>query len=127
MRTCERTLETFRAAAARWEAERAEPTILDAMGDAYIRMLEDRELVELQMQVWAACSDPDIRAVAREHYGADIEEIHRLSGVDADTLRAFVSQGMLLNVAAAMALDELAGREAWASHLLPHASPPKEP
>ena len=74
------------------------------------RMLEDRELLQLQMQLWAACSDPDIRAVAREHYGAVIEEVHRLSGADPDTLRAFVSRGMLLNVAAAMSLDDLAGR-----------------
>jgi AcrR family transcriptional regulator len=127
VRTCERTLATFREAAERWHADHAEPTVLEAMGAAYRRMLEDRELLALQMQLWAACtSDPDIRAVAREHYGAVIEEVGRLSGADPEGLRAFVATGMLLNVAASMSLDELAGREAWASHLLPYARTNKE-
>src|SRR3712207_5282149 len=69
VRTCERTKATFREAAAAWEADRAQPSILDAMGDAYRRMLADRRLLQLQMQVWAACSDPDIGAAARTHYG----------------------------------------------------------
>jgi AcrR family transcriptional regulator len=127
VRTCERTLATFREAAARWHADHAEPTVLAAMGVAYRHMLEDRELLSLQMQLWAACSsDSEIREIAREHYGAVIEEIERLSGADPETLRSFVAGGMLLNVAASMSLDELAGREAWASHLLPHHKPTKE-
>ena len=127
VRTCERTLATFREAAARWHAEGDEPTVLDAMGVAYRRMLEDRELLSLQMQLWAACSsDSEIREIAREHYGVVIEEIERLSGADPETLRSFVAGGMLLNVAASMSLDELAGREAWASHLLPHQGTTKE-
>jgi AcrR family transcriptional regulator len=127
VRTCDRTLATFREAAARWHADHHEPTVLDAMGAAYRRMLEDRELLSLQMQLWAACSsDSEIREIAREHYGAVIEEIERLSGADPETLRSFVAGGMLLNVAASMSLDELAGREAWASHLLPHHGTTKE-
>jgi AcrR family transcriptional regulator len=125
-RTCERAIATFRAAAERWHEHHAEPTVLAAMGAAYRQMLEDRELLQLQMQVWAACSDPDIRAVARRHYGEVVEEVERLSGAGAEELRAFMARGMLLNVAAAMSLDELAGREGWASHLLDHPQPPKE-
>src|SRR5499427_10898176 len=32
---------------------------LDAMGDAYHRLLENRTLLLLQMQAYAACEDPD--------------------------------------------------------------------
>ncbi len=38
---------------------------LAAMGEAYIEMLSDRELLLAQMQLYAACADPEIRAVAR--------------------------------------------------------------
>src|SRR3974390_1253685 len=43
--------ETFEAAAAGRTGEDA----LDAMGDAYHRLLEDRTLLLLQMQAYAAC------------------------------------------------------------------------
>jgi AcrR family transcriptional regulator len=117
-RTCARTVATFRGAAEQWRPAPDSPTVLAAMGHAYRRMLGDRELLLLQMQVWAACSDPDIRTAARTHYGAVIEEIERLSGADPEELRAFVATGMLLNVAAAMSLSELMGTEGWAERLL---------
>jgi AcrR family transcriptional regulator len=126
-RTCERTIATFRAAAERWHADHAEPSVLAAMGMAYRKMLEDRELLQLQMQVWAACSDPDIRTVARAHYGEVVVEVERLSGAGPDELRAFFARGMLLNVAAAMSLDDRAGREEWVTRLLHHLESPKEP
>jgi AcrR family transcriptional regulator len=126
-RTCERTIATFRAAAERWHAERTEPSVLAAMGVAYREMLRDRQLLQLQMQVWAACSDPDIRAVARQNYGEVVLEVERLSGAGPDELRAFIARGMLLNVAAAMSLDDIADREEWVSRLLHHLDPRKEP
>jgi AcrR family transcriptional regulator len=126
-RTCQRTIATFRGAAERWHVDHAQPTVLAAMGMAYRRMLEDRELLQLQMQVWAACSDPDIRAVARANYGEVVEEVERLSGAGPDELRAFISRGMLLNVVAAMSLDDIAGRAEWVPRLLDHLETPKEP
>ena len=38
------------------------------MGQAYRAMLADRELLLSQMQLYAACSDPEIRQVAREGF-----------------------------------------------------------
>jgi AcrR family transcriptional regulator len=122
--TCERTKATFRAAAERWQAERHEPTVLAAMGDAYRRMLEDRQLLQLQMQVWAACSDPDIGAAARAQYGEVVLEVERLSGAGPEALNPFVAQGMLLNVVAALGLDDLAATHLWVRHLLPHHDHP---
>jgi len=120
VRTCERTIATFRDAAERWGADRAQPSVLDAMGEAYRRMLEDQQLLQLQMQVWAACSDPDIGAAARRHYGEVIVEIERLSGAPPEQLNAFVAQGMLLNVVAAMSLDRLADQAPRVARLLSH-------
>jgi AcrR family transcriptional regulator len=126
VRTCERTKATFRAAAEHWQADRAEPSVLAAMGAAYRQMLEDRELLQLQMQVWAACSDPDIGAAARAHYGEVVLEIERLSGAGPEALSAFVARGMLLNVVAALDLDDLAAEQAWVRRLLPHHDHPSQ-
>src|SRR6266496_4283558 len=54
---CYRRVEdTFTAAA----GDRTGPEALEAMGDAYERLLEDRTLLLLQMQAYAACDDPEI-------------------------------------------------------------------
>jgi hypothetical protein len=90
---------------------------LMAMGDAYRRMLSDRDLLRMQMQLWAACSDDEIRKCASAHYEEVVREIERLSGADPPTLSAFIAQGMLLNVAAALALESQR-RKGWVRRLL---------
>jgi len=117
-----RTLETFRTAAAGWTETAECPTVLAAMGRAYRQMLADRELLLMQMQLWAACSEPDIRVAARESYRECFEEIERLSGAEPDELRAFMAKGMLLNVAAAMSLEAIAADEPWVVRLLDFAA-----
>ncbi len=56
----ERLHETFTAAAeAAGDGDR-----LAAMGKAYVDLLGDREMLLLQLQGYAACDDPDVRATA---------------------------------------------------------------
>ena len=52
-----RVEDAFAAAAGDLAGEEA----LTAMADAYHRLLEDRTLLLLQMQIYAACGDPEIR------------------------------------------------------------------
>jgi AcrR family transcriptional regulator len=118
-RTNQRTLQTFRDAAATFEESGCE-SVLQAMGKAYVQMLADRDLLRMQMQIWAACSDDDIRVAAAAHYRATFEEVERLSGAPLDELRGFFRAGMLLNVAASIGLPELAGREPWVGRLVEH-------
>ena len=113
-RCFDRTQETFRAAA---EADEAGDR-LEAMGRAYVGLLADRELLLAQMQTYAACGDEEIRAVVRLRWGELYRAVERLSGAPADEVRAFFATGMLLNVAAAMDLPEIAGRKAWARRAL---------
>jgi AcrR family transcriptional regulator len=108
------TQERFRAAA---EADEA-GDILEAMGRAYVGLLADRELLLAQMQTYAACGDEEIRAIVRLRWGELYRTVERLSGAPADEVRAFFATGMLLNVAAAMDLPEIAGRKAWARRAL---------
>jgi AcrR family transcriptional regulator len=86
---------------------------LSAMGRAYNEMLSDRELLLAQMQLYAACADPDIRAVAREGFERLRAEVARLSGASGPELHAFFAHGMLLNVAASMDFPALADPSCW--------------
>src|SRR5580704_17522654 len=62
---CFRRVEDTVVAAA---ADRSGDQALDAMADAYERLLDDRTMLLLQMQAYAACDDPEIREVTRAGY-----------------------------------------------------------
>jgi hypothetical protein len=83
------------------------------MGRAYVEMLADRELLLSQMQLYAACSDPEIREVARQGFQWLREEVARLSGASGEQLQEFFAMGMLLNVAASMDFPALGDSAGW--------------
>ena len=104
--------ETFEAAA----ADRVGEEALDAMGDAYHRLLQDRTLLLLQMQAYAACDDPEIRDATRTGYKELWNLVERLTGLPYERIVTFFAMGMLMNVAAAMdlpAVDERWARWCW--------------
>jgi len=115
-RCFDRTQGAFRAAA---EADESGAP-LEAMGQAYVELLADRELLLSQMQTYAACGDDEIRAVVRRRWGELYRTVERLSGAPPEEVRAFFATGMLLNVAAAMDLPEIAGPKgaAWARRVV---------
>jgi len=104
-----RVQDTFVAAAGESTGEEA----LMAMADAYERLLDDRTLLLLQMQAYAACDDPDIRAATRAGFKELWELVERLTGLPFQTVVDFFAVGMLMNVAAAMDLPSV--EERWTS------------
>jgi len=104
-----RVADTFIAAAGDLTGEEA----LEAMGDAYERLLDDRILLLLQMQAYAACEDPDIRAATRAGFKKLWELVERLTGLPFQRVVEFFAMGMLMNVAAAMDLPAV--DERWTS------------
>ena len=113
IRRCFReTLETFMRAA---EGKRGEEA-LKAAGESYMALLADRSRLMAQMQAYASCDDPEIRAVVREGYGDLFSWTERVSGLSPAEVSRFFAQGMLLNVVAAM--DLLNSDEPWAQRLL---------
>jgi AcrR family transcriptional regulator len=107
---CFRRIEdTFTAAA----GDRTGQEALMAMADAYERLLEDRTLLLLQMQIYAACADPEIRVVTRSGFKKLWELTERLTGLPFQTVVDFFAVGMLMNVAAAMDLPAV--DERWTS------------
>ncbi len=86
---------------------------LEAMGDAYVQMLADRELPLFQLQAYAACADEEIRDAVRACYAETIACVTRLSGAPPEDTHRFFGAGMLLNVIAAMDVPELAEPDGW--------------
>jgi AcrR family transcriptional regulator len=114
----DRLRRTFtRAAEAGGDGDR-----LEAMGRAYVDLLADREMLLLQLQMYAACDDDEVRAAASRGYAELWQLVGRLSGAPDDEVRTFFATGMLLNIAAAMDLPQIAGEPGWAlAHLGAHA------
>ena len=112
-RACEKVLETFRRAAG--GAPPGEK--LAAMGRAYTdKLLPDRHAVLMMMQGFAAAgADRDIRAHVRQTFRDMAMEVAELGGVAAGDVWAFFANGMLLNIVAALELEEMA--------VLTHAHP----
>jgi AcrR family transcriptional regulator len=81
---------------------------LSRMGDAYRRLLADRDEILAQMQAFAAAGDPELRDPVRNEFLRLTEDIRRMSGASPEQIVAFMAKGMLLNVIAALELpDEL--------------------
>ena len=108
-RSFARVAGTFVTAAAGRGGEEA----LQAMGDAYEQLLEDRTLLLLQMHAYAACDDPDIMAATRAGFRDLWLLVERLTGLRFERVVEFFAMGMLMNVAAAMDLPAV--DERWTS------------
>jgi AcrR family transcriptional regulator len=108
-RCFQRVRDTFSQAAAGHTGEEA----LIAMADAYEVLLDDRTMLLLQMQAYAACDDPEVRATTRAGFKALWELTERLTGLPFQTVVDFFAVGMLMNVAAALDLPSV--DERWTS------------
>jgi AcrR family transcriptional regulator len=108
----ERVLAAFQRAAE--EADRAGGDRWAAMGLAYVSLLADRDELLLMMQSFAACADPEIAEAVRDGFGRVTRFVASQPGATDEMVRAFMAEGMLLNVAAAINLPALVHTEDWA-------------
>jgi AcrR family transcriptional regulator len=115
--------ELFQQAADRYAEEGpAEPDeeVLGAMGNAYVESLgNERDLLLLQQQAYAACGEEQIRTAVRGYYVKLVEQVRELSGVDDDRLDEFFRGGMWLNVAAALGAEDLSKGAGWVCSIAP--------
>ncbi len=110
-RCFENISQTFATAAAGLAGAEA----MHAMGDSYHALITDRDNLLAQLQMYAACGDPDIRACARSGFRKLYNQVQAASGASPADMAVFFAMGMLCNVAAALQLDEV--DEAWARAL----------
>ncbi len=126
VRSCfERTARRFEQAARDYVAGTAPfvegcNSVLDAIGQTYVRMLSNRTLLLVQLQAYAACSDPEVQRVVRDEFARLHQMVARLSGATPREMHDFFAEGMLLNVAAAMNIEGDTG--AWSLEALGGAS-----
>ena len=107
------TLELFQRAA---EGKRGREA-LEAIGTAYAeRLWDDPRRLQVQMQAYAACSDPEICAVVRNGVGDLVTYLERVGGLPDEETARFFAIGMLMNVMASMHLAQ--GMEPWADRLV---------
>jgi AcrR family transcriptional regulator len=100
-RCFDRVEEAFRQAADGKGGEDA----LRAMGQAYNALLDDRQLLTLQLQGWAAaCQDGEIQQASRDRFRRLAGLAEELTGADSADLMQFMATGMLLSVVAALDL-----------------------
>jgi AcrR family transcriptional regulator len=79
---------------------------LEAMGKAYVDLLENRDEIRFQMQAHAAAGDPELAEPVRREFMELWEDVERISGAPREDVVAFFAKGMLLNVAASLELPE---------------------
>jgi AcrR family transcriptional regulator len=116
-RTFERTIAVFRTAAAEAGEEAGQADILMAMGAAYQRLLDDRDLLLMQMQAYSACADEEIRDVVRDEMLRLVNFVQSASGAPEAAIREWLAYGMLMNVVAATDLTEVDAD--WARMMCP--------
>ncbi|MGE4123101.1 MAG: TetR/AcrR family transcriptional regulator [Solirubrobacterales bacterium] len=113
----ERVERLFEETAARFEREgpgEPDEDVLMAIGRAYFDSLtEDRDVLLLQLQAYAACDEEGVRDAVRDHYARLIERARQLSGADDERLADFFSGGMYLNVLAALGVETLKEKGDW--------------
>jgi AcrR family transcriptional regulator len=78
---------------------------LEAMGHAYLALLEHRDEIVFHHQANAAAAgNQELREPVRREFMRLFDDVHRLSGAPLDAVRGFMATGMLLNVVAALDL-----------------------
>jgi AcrR family transcriptional regulator len=109
-------LEAYKVASAEIvQALAAVPAGPDAamrMGDAYIGLLADRDLLRLVMHGFIAGADEEVGRVARHTMGEAFRLFRERSGEDEQAARVFVAQGMLINVLLAVDAPAHVGEDA---------------
>ena len=88
---------------------------LTAMGEAYSGLIADRASLMGQLQMYAACNDPEVRDVARQGFRTLYGFVERISGATPRQLLEFFAMGMMCNVSTALHLGEV--DEPWAQVL----------
>lgn len=109
----QRLLATFREAAAEAMESGFDP--FPAMGAAYLRLLNDRAQLLVQMQAFIAAADePQVRSRCQAAWEELITWLETLPGATPETVSGFVATGMLLDVFASIGLFDLLPGATWA-------------
>jgi len=87
-----------------------------AMGDAYLELMQDPEMLQVQLHGFAAApADPDIARSCRRTFEVLADVFYERTHGTEDDLREFFAMGMLINVMSA--IDVLGEPGSWAQRI----------
>ena len=112
---CYERIEATMAAAADAAPDRSPGGVLDAMGDAYARLIADRDLLMLQVHAQGATDMPSVRDAVRDGMARVLRLARQKSGADAHALQKFIAWGQLCHLA--VTLDIVDAEDDWAKVL----------
>ncbi|QXJ22343.1 TetR/AcrR family transcriptional regulator [Actinomadura graeca] len=81
--------------------------ILFAMGDAYARLIVDRNLPMVLMQAKCAASEPAIGEAIRACYAEAVEYVREVSGASEGQIQMYFLRGFWCDAVTAMAIDQV--------------------
>jgi AcrR family transcriptional regulator len=82
--------------------------ILDAMGEAYAKLIADKNLVLIQLHAQAASvSEPAVREAVRHGYARVVEYVRGASGGNDAQVQNFFANGMLCHLIVSIESDEV--------------------
>ncbi len=88
----------------------------EAMGQAYLQLMQDPEMLQVQLHGFAAApADPDIARSCRRTFEVLADVFYDRTHGTEDDLRQFFAMGMLINVMSA--IDLLSVPDLWAQSL----------
>ena len=89
-----------------------------AMGAAYVELMQDPDLLQVQLHGFAAApGDPDIARSCRRTFEVLQDVVLQRTQLSDDEVRGFFAMGMLINVMSA--IDLLSISDQWAQNLCP--------
>ncbi len=116
-----RIIEALDAGADR-AADNEPATVLASMGDAYARLIADRDLLMLQVHALSAVDVPEIAEAMRQGAARVVTFAQERSGAPDAAVQEFVAYGQLCHLIVAIGLD---GRpERWSKLLTANMSHP---
>ena len=91
---------------------------MHAMGMAYLTLMQDTEMLQVQMHGYAAATaDADIAAACRRTFEVLWHMVKDKLGLDPEMIQNFFANGMLISVMSA--IDLLSVKESWAQSICP--------
>jgi AcrR family transcriptional regulator len=91
---------------------------MHAMGMAYLTLLQDTEMLQVQMHGYAAATgDPEIAASCRKTFEVLFHLVKDKLGLDQEKIQDFFANGMLISVMSA--IDLLSVKDDWAQSICP--------
>jgi AcrR family transcriptional regulator len=113
---CQRSIDELQAVFERAADGKSGEAVLQAMGQAYTEIMQDRDRLMLMLKSWTSCDDPDIARVTRSAWRNIVDLAERASGEPAEIVSRFFADGMLITIF--MSLNLVEEPEPWSARLL---------